>query len=167
MLGTGIIMPSNNGTIEKWCYNNDPNLCSTEGGLYHWDEAMKYSITPGTQGICPTGWHIPTDAEQYTLENYLKDAGQTCNASRPGAYDCNTAGTKLKVGGTSGFNGILSGNRVTDGTFGDRSTGAFFWSSSESGSSTAWGRYLGSGSVGVYRGPNSKAYGFSVRCLKD
>lgn len=143
------------------------NIYQTEGVLYNWYGAMQGSTTEGAKGICPAGWHIPTDAEQYTLENYLKDADQTCNASRLGAYDCNTAGTKLKVGGTSGFNGILSGLRLTGGTFGSRSTGAFFWSSSESGSSTAWRRALDSGSVGVDRYPSSKAYGFSVRCLKD
>ena len=166
MLASGSTLPTNNGTVEKWCYNNDPNLCATEGGLYHWDEAMKYSITPGTQGICPTGWHIPTDAEQYTLENYLKDEGQTCNASRSNAYDCNTAGTKLKVGGTSGFNGILAGYRSTDSTFSTRGTDTRFWSSSPSGSS-ALRRSLYSGSSGVDRDLRSKASGFSVRCLKD
>lgn len=167
MLASGTTEPTNNGTIEKWCYNNDPNLCATDGGLYNWDEAMQYVTTQGAQGICPTGWHIPTDAEQYTLENYLKDAGQTCIASRSIAYECDTAGTKLKVGGTSGFNGILSGNRITDGAFDYRTTNTDFWSSSGSGSSTAWSRNLYSGSVGVGRYPLSKAYGFSVRCLKD
>ncbi|MEI7813122.1 MAG: FISUMP domain-containing protein, partial [Ignavibacteria bacterium] len=57
----------NNGTTEKYCYDDKPSNCATYGGLYQWDEAMAYSTTPGSKGICPTGWHIPTDAEYQTL----------------------------------------------------------------------------------------------------
>ena len=167
MLASGSTLPTNNGTIEKWCYNNDPAICATDGGLYNWDEAMQYSTTEGAQGICPTGWHIPTDAEQNNLDQYLTDSGQTCNANRIGTWDCNTAGTKLKVGGTSGFNALLSGHRYTDGSFLNRTAYTNLWSSSGSGSSTAWHRSLNSGSVGVYRYSHSKAYGFSVRAIKD
>ncbi len=166
MLASGSTMPSNNETIEKWCYDNNESNCTSDGGLYHWDEAMQYSTSESAQGICPTGWHIPTDAEQYALENYLKDEGQTCNAARNGAWDCSTAGTKLKSGGSSGMNFPLAGGRSTDGSFLDRLSYALFWSSSQSGSS-AWSRNLNSGSATVDRATYSKAYGFSVRCLKD
>ena len=59
---------SNNGTIEKYCYNNDAANCAVYGGLYQWDELMNYltssNATPsGRQGICPDGWHIPSEAE--------------------------------------------------------------------------------------------------------
>ncbi len=166
MLASGSTMPTNNGTVEKWCYSNDTNNCNTYGGLYQWDEAMAYSTTPGAQGICPTSWHIPTDAQQYELENYLKDTGQTCDANRSGTWDCSTAGTKLKSGGTSNFTGLLAGYRNTDGSFALLGTNAYFWSSSPSGTS-AWHRDLNSSNATVYRTLNSKAYGFSVRCLKD
>src|SRR5208283_4895597 len=43
----------NNGTIEKYCYNDDPASCAAYGGLYQWDEAMRYSTIEGSQGICP------------------------------------------------------------------------------------------------------------------
>jgi len=176
-LASGATMPANNGITEKWCYNNDDANCTTYGGLYHWDEAMQYSTTPGAQGICPASWHIPTDAEQYTLENYLKDGGQTCDAGRSGTWDCATAGSKLKEAGTthwdasggtntSGFTALGAGFRGTDGAFIYLTTDASFWSSSPSGGS-AWGRGLGSGFTAVYRGLYSKAYGFSVRCLKN
>ena len=58
---------TSDGSIEKYCYNNDLTNCATDGGLYQWDEAMQYSTTEGAQGICPAGWHIPTDVEFYTL----------------------------------------------------------------------------------------------------
>ncbi|MEI7485624.1 MAG: PEGA domain-containing protein, partial [Ignavibacteriota bacterium] len=52
----------NNGKIEKYCYDNDPDNCAKYGGLYQWNEAMAYSTNPGSKGICPDGWHIPTKA---------------------------------------------------------------------------------------------------------
>jgi len=172
-LGTMLVgaknMPANNGTIEKWCYNNDADNCEADGGLYAWDEAMQYSITSGAQGICPTGWHIPTDSQLYSLENYLKDTGQTCDGSRVSSPDCSTAGTKLKLGGTSKLDFPLAGyndTTTTDGTFGGRTTVANFWSSSENGG-YAWHRHLSSTKDGVGRNSNTKALGFSVRCLKD
>ncbi|MBU4338607.1 hypothetical protein KKB43_01530 [Patescibacteria group bacterium] len=176
-LATGNTTPSNNGTIEKWCpapsgtAGTVDNIqyaanCVTDGGLYQWNEAMGYVTTEGAQGICPTGWHIPTDAQQYILENYLKDGANTCVSTRTG-WDCDTAGTKLKVGGTSGFEGILAGLRSTDGSFYNRLTNAYLWYSSQYDASFAWERILSSGSSTVYRYLSNKAYGFSVRCLKD
>ncbi len=44
--------------------------CDTYGGLYHWHEMMAYSSIEGTQGICPDGWHLPTDNEWKTLEMF-------------------------------------------------------------------------------------------------
>ena len=165
MLASGSTMPSNNGTVQKWCYNNDPALCESEGGLYHWDEAMNYSTTEGAQGICPAGWHIPRDSEWHTLESHL--ATGSCNASRNNSWDCDPAGTALKVGGNLGFNAVMTGHRhYTAYDYRNRGTNAHLWSSSGSGSS-AWDRYLHSSNSTIYRVLNSKAYGFPVRCVQD
>ena len=161
----GTTEPSDNNKIEKWCYDDDKKNCDSDGDLYSWDEAMQYSSAEGAQGICPNGWHIPTDKEQYTLENYLKDPRATCDADR-NAHDCISAGTKLQPGGVSGLDFPLAGIRGTGGTFANLGTYACFWSSSQSGAS-AWGRHLRSGFATVYRYLNSKANGCSVRCLKD
>ncbi|MBI9033229.1 MAG: hypothetical protein JEZ03_02045 [Bacteroidales bacterium] len=59
---------SDNGVIEKYCYNNDQANCDKYGGLYFWDEIMQYQTEEGSQGICPEGWHIPTDAEYRLME---------------------------------------------------------------------------------------------------
>jgi uncharacterized protein (TIGR02145 family) len=61
----------NNGIIEKWCYD-----CNIYGGLYNWYEAMQNSpadtgVVGTTQGICPVGWHIPTQKEVVILSDYL------------------------------------------------------------------------------------------------
>ena len=141
-------------------------IANNLGFVYQWSAAMNGSTTAGARGICPVGWHIPTDAQQHILDNYLKDTEQTCDASRVNAWDCSGAGTKMKSGGYSIFNAPLAGFRYTDGSFYDRTAGAYLWSSSESGTS-AWTRYLYSGDATVDRGTDSKAYGFSVRCLKD
>ncbi|MFA7702788.1 MAG: fibrobacter succinogenes major paralogous domain-containing protein, partial [Patescibacteria group bacterium] len=168
---------SNNSSLEKYCYSYSLANCTTYGGLYQWDEAMQYSETASAQGICPTGWHIPTDTEQNALDQYLNDT--TCNASRSGTWDCSAAGGKLKETGTShwaspntgatnafSFTALPAGYRDTYGSFYDQGSNALFWSSSISGSS-AWNRFLYSGYSTVRRLPFDQAYGFSVRCLKD
>jgi uncharacterized protein (TIGR02145 family) len=161
---------TNNATTEKYCYSNSDANCTSnnpnypDGGLYQWDEAMQYVTTPGARGICPSGWHIPTDTEWHILEHTLTDSGQTCDPNRNGMYDCSTAGTKLRPGGTSGFEGNLAGF-AWSGSF-IRATSGFFWSSSESGAS-AWYRDLNSGNAQVNRSTNGKLVGFSVRCLQD
>jgi uncharacterized protein (TIGR02145 family) len=151
--------PSNNGIIEKYCYGNNPANCTTYGGLYQWNEAMQYVTTLGTKGICPTGWHIPTNAELYTLDttvsndDALKAVGQGTGSD---------AGTN-----TSGFSALLAGYRNYYGYFG-LGYYTFFWSSTEYLTAYARGMYLDYGvdsNVGFNR--YYKAYGFSVRCAKD
>ncbi|MEK7635992.1 MAG: FISUMP domain-containing protein [Patescibacteria group bacterium] len=118
---------TNNGTVEKYCYSDTDSYCTTDGGLYQWDEAMNYGTAEGSQGICPPGWHIPTDAEQYALEDYLKDSGQTCDATRSNTWDCDTAGAKLKSGGASKFEAILAGYRINSlPWFNNRDTSTYF-----------------------------------------
>ena len=160
-----------NSTLEKYCYGDNAANCTSQGGLYQWQEAMQYgTLSSGAQGICPSGWHIPTDTQQYALENYLKDSGQTCNAGRSG-WDCDTAGSKLSSAtlngnNSSGFTGLLAGVRLTNGSFDGQGAYATFWSSAISGSN-AWYRYLGSGYSSVSRLAYGQAGGFSVRCLQD
>ncbi len=169
----GVTTSTNNAVIEKYCYGDLDTNCFTEGGLYQWDEMMQYVTTEGAQCICPSGWHIPTDAEQHTLDDYL-DTG-TCDPARVDLWDCAIAGDKLKTTancfggvscGTSGFEGLLAGYRDTDGSFGYRGRYTVFWSSLESGTD-AWRRVLDSTRSTVHRSVYTKARGFSVRCLYD
>jgi len=69
-------IPGNNGIIEKYCYNDDPNNCKIYGGIYRWPEMMQYHSPDNasigtTQGVCPVGWHIPTCDEWNILFDYL------------------------------------------------------------------------------------------------
>ena len=101
----GATAQTNNGTIEKYCYSDTDANCTTnhpkrpDGGLYQWDEAMQYSTTEGAQGICPSGWHIPTDAEWHTLELFLTKGSGTCDGSRMG-NDCSPAAHASSLEGT-------------------------------------------------------------------
>lgn len=163
---TGVTEQADNSTLEKYCYNDDASSeCATYGGLYQWGEAMQYSVAGGAQGICPTGWHIPTDHELYILEHYLTDSPNTCDGSRFSAADCDPAGTKLKVGGSSGFEAILVGARESNGSFSGQGTYTNFWSSTNS-SQNAYRRLLDSNST-VYRDSSEQILGFSIRCLQN
>lgn len=169
-IGTRIDGTSNqtdNSTIEKYCYADNTLNCATYGGLYQWNEMMQYSTTPGIQGICPTGWHLPTDAEWTTLTTYLggesvaggkmKETGTTHWASP------NTGATN-----TIGFTALPGGNRHSSGAFNSISYQAHWWSSTEYSITTSvWYRTLTYVNTNVSRASLHKDYGCSVRCLKD
>ena len=165
-LNVGTMIPgannqTNNSTPEKYCYNDTESNCTTYGALYQWDEAMQYVTTEGAQGLCPTGSHIPTDAEWKTLEMHL---GMTQATADTTSWRGTDQGTQLKPGGSSGLNMPLAGDRATGGTFVTLSSDAHLWSSSES-STSAWNRHLNASQAGVRRHTYAKAYGFSVRCV--
>ncbi len=182
MKATGATAVSNNGTVEKYCplAHGQPGSaalnesdCTTYGAIYPWGEAMNYAASECNsgkcQGICPTGWHIPTDAEWATLEQYLTDPGQACSASRAtGTYECSTAGTKLKTGGSSGFVALIAGYRHGSGDWYYRA-GWFgqMWSSTAYNSDYAWGRTVSTSVATVARQYYDKLGGASVRCVKD
>ena len=173
---------TNNGTIEKYCYEDNPDNCDIYGGLYQWDEMMQYTTQEGVQGICPEGWHLPTDAEYCTVTKFL-DPSVNCGAV---GYSGTHAGGKMKATGTiqggdglwnepnagatneSGFSGLPAGYRDTGGTFSSLGYSGWFWSSSVHGS-YRWYWKLSGNEARVYRYSyyGLPENGFSVRCLKD
>jgi uncharacterized protein (TIGR02145 family) len=156
---------TNNSILEKHCYSNTASNCQTYGALYQWYEMMQYSSTPGAQGICPTGWHIPTDAEQSTLETYLTDSPNTCDPTRYSGWQCSAAGNKLIASGSSGFNMDMAGYSLNGG-YADLGNGRV-WSSTVVGSD-GWLRHLYVPYLPVVgRDPVNIATGVSVRCIKN
>ncbi len=169
---------TNNNTIEKYCYNDSTTNCDTYGGLYQWDEMMQYVTTAGAKGICPNGWHLPTDNEWKTMEMYLGMSQAQADATGWRGTD---EGGKLKETGTthwhspntgatnsSGFTGLPGGYRGNDGSFYDLGTLGGWWSSTEGSGTNAWIRRLRYEYNKVYRYNYYKAaVGRSVRCLKD
>jgi uncharacterized protein (TIGR02145 family) len=174
-LNVGTMIPGldamyNNGVIEKYCYNNDPQNCNIYGGLYQWNEMMHYSTQQGIQGICPAGSHLPTDDEGSVLGDFL--GGATIAGSKMKSTGTIEAGTGLwhapNSGATnaSGFTGIPGGLRNMAGIFGNLGNNALFWSSTSTGEA-AWSRTLSYNVPSMGRAGNYKVYGFSVRCLKN
>jgi uncharacterized protein (TIGR02145 family) len=152
-------------TGKRSWYNNDSTTYENPyGNLYNW-----YAVTDSRK-ICPTGWHVPTDAEWTTLTNALgglnyaggdmKSTGTTLwNSPNTGAD--NSSGFSALPGGCryKGLNGIFANVRNV----------AFFWSTTESATNGpgAWYRNLNNLDIIVLRDDCGKACGFSVRCLKD
>jgi len=149
------------------CNDNDPSNCNIYGRLYYWETAMNDAVSSdaspsGVQGVCPVGWHIPSDAEWTTLIDYV--GGRS------------TAGTKLKArAGWDNLTGGASGNGTNDYGFsalpggGGYSTGFDYV-----GDDGRWWGVLEKhtiymnkrvGSVTKYNAGNGGA--FSVRCAQD
>ena len=161
--------------LSKYCfsYNNNINNVSTYGRLYTWAAVMNEEPTSNynpssVQGICPSGWHLPSDAEWIELTGYL------------GEFD--NSGGKLKESGTahwldpntdatneSGFTALPGGVRFNTGTYQDMNYSGIWWSSTESDEMSANTRGLlyNSGNYVTSFNSNQKDYGFSVRCVKD
>jgi len=165
---------TNNSTIEKYCYGDVESNCTTYGGLYQWAEAVQYqngatnttspspAFSGNVQGICPTGWHIPTNTEFQTLASSatVNNDGNTLKAIGQG--------TGSGVGtNTSGFSALLAGFRDASGTLIWLNIGEGFWSSTETSSINADYMDLYYGDSNIRFDYNYKIDGFSVRCLKD
>jgi len=171
---------SNNGILEKYCYNNDPAKCATFGGLYRWDEAMQYTTVQGTQGICPSGWHIPTDEELKVLEGSTDSqygVGDTIWDSW--AVRGSDVGTNLKsttnwFGGNGidlyGFTGLPAGMIDGVGGFDVLNKEGFWWSTKlyvAGNPGSAWYRSLRYYETRSNRDNINTDFSFSVRCLKN
>ncbi len=142
-------------------YNNDVNNdANGYGKLYDWEAAMAGATTEGAQGICASGWHIPLSDDFEILKDYL---------------GINTAGTQLKEGGGSGFEGLLAGSYANFGgvigwDFGNRSINTIFLTSTSiipHGLNQNKTYSLHDTKGVMYNNQNSKAWGYSVRCLQD
>lgn len=151
---------------------------ANEGLLYQWSAAMLGSTVERTRGVCPAGWHIPSDCEWMYLEHGQGMAlseqiiNHSTTARSSAADNLGTPGYKLRgVGGgftnASGFNALLVGVRNITGTFNNRGSQTNFWTSTSSTATAASARNLTGGNRGVVRNNQAKSYGYSVRCLKD
>ncbi len=170
--------------IQKFCYDDLESNCDNGyGGLYQWTEAMNYD-TSTTQGICPDGWHIPTDAEWTVLTTYVNTASfnYRCNgvsgnigkalASNNGWTSATTScvvGNDQQTNNATGFNILPSGWHSFSPDFWDRGNLAFLWTSSPV-SYGAYYLYLYYDDALFY--PLSYYWqgqedGLSIRCIKD
>ncbi len=140
-----------------WCYYEfNKNNGKKYGKLYNW-----YAVNDA-RGLAPKGYHVPSDAEWTTLEDFLggqDEAGEKLK-STTGWYADNGDNS-------SGFNGIPGGFCFVDGGFFSIGASGLWWSSSEHSADDAWTRSLDYKDLEVYRYHYYKGDGFSVRCLRD
>jgi uncharacterized protein (TIGR02145 family) len=155
-------------TTGAFCYyNNDSQYDCPYGKLYNW-----YAVGD-PRNVCPTGWHVPTDAEWSVLINYL-------DPNADGGNNSNVAGGKLRSPGLeywlstdlyatneSGFSGLPASIRTSDETFQGIGFLGDWWSSTEADAANAWDRYFQADNSNCFRSSYGKKNGLSVRCLRD
>ena len=184
----------NYASDNSWCNSSNATNCDHYGRLYTWAAVMNgassSSANPsGVQGVCPTGWHVPSDAEWTDLVNYVDSQGypnsnvvggagnalKSCHqVGSPLGGACNTSdhprwNSHSTHYGTDafGFSALPGGSRATTESFGSIGRGGTWWSSTESSSTSAWywGMSYHFGTVSRYA--INEANGFSLRCVRD
>ncbi len=148
-------------TTGAWCYyDNKAANGVIYGRLYNW-----YAVND-PRGLCPTGWHVPTDTEWSTLTAYLggeEVAGGILKESGTSHWKSPNTGATNEIG----FTALPGGYRISSGTFILLSYLGGWWSATEGDATDAWDRGLNDGNGGIYRDGSSKEVGYSVRCLRD
>jgi uncharacterized protein (TIGR02145 family) len=151
-------------------YSNTSGNSTTYGRLYNWyvvdNNAVTKMASNGGKNVCPTSWHVPSDAEWTTLITFL------------GGYY--VAGGKLKeiglthwltpnTGATNetGFTALPGGYRYSFGTYENIGKGGYWWSSTEYSTTGAFYRDVYYSYSNVFSNSVSKQSGFSVRCIRD
>ena len=150
---------------------------ANEGLFYQWCGAMDANISERSRGICPAGFHIPSDCEWMYLEH-----GQGMSISEQNIFNGSiarssasdnqgTPGYKLRSQGggqtnATGFSGLLPGRRQIIGLFSLRTLNGYNWSSTVSTTTRSYIRFF-KADRGVFRADNTRAGGFPIRCLKD
>ena len=167
-----------------WCYyDNDP----AKGKLYNWYAVMGIHDTdPNTPNkeFAPEGWHVPSDAEWTTLENYLITNGYNYDGTTTGnkigkamasitgwssSTEIGAPGNDQSLNNRSYFNAFPSGTRYPVSSFGNSQSRAYYWSSTEVflESTSALFRLLGREWFYLNSDQQSKKFGFSVRFVRD
>ncbi|MDR9449474.1 MAG: FISUMP domain-containing protein, partial [Psychroflexus sp.] len=154
----------------SFCYQNNANICATDGRLYQWDAAMDNTTAERDQGACPDGWHVPSDCEWMYLENTL--GMDVAEQDIIGQRNTGDVGSQLSSDtsngdNSSGFSALLAGRRRATGAFFERNLLAQFWTSTNTSANLAIYRRLRTSQTGVRRVNLNKDNAISLRCLKD
>jgi uncharacterized protein (TIGR02145 family) len=167
----------------SWCYLNGPANCAKYGRLYTWAAAMDSvgewstngkgcgygktcSPTYPVRGICPKGWHLPSNDEWKAL--FTAVGGSSTAGSKLKSQTGWVAYSGITNEDAFGFSALPAGYRSRNGNYGSEGGCAWFWSSTDYDSNFAYYMYLNFNDVGAGLGyENGKHYGFSVRCVKD
>jgi len=162
--------------------DSDAEMLEAYGALYNW-----YAVND-ERGLCPEGWHVPSDDEWKQLEMYLGMSEEDANSL--GSHRGTNEGGKLKstrktpdphprwlgsnAGATneSGFTGLPGDFRRPTGSFGAIGNSGFWWTSSDYEShpgftpTQAWSRTLYTTSSATRRYYEDMRHGYSIRCVR-
>jgi len=163
----------------SYCYNDVPANCTTYGRLYNWAAVMQgasstNAVPSAVQGICPSGWHVPSDAEWIEMEGTIDGVYGPADPEwlAMNAQRGSDAGTKLKSSGTwdgtntTGFSALPGGYRHQSNGYILQGTANYFWTSTDDGT-LGYRRALYGAADGVFRNANAKTRAMSVRCVKN
>lgn len=156
----------NDSIPEKYAPDGDSINLLQYGALYEWDELMDYTNSPGARGLCPAGWHVPTDAEWLSMlqiagvdvtngtgGNNLKEIGQ---------------GTGIGAGNnSSGFSARAAGDRDAFGIFYGLGLRFIFWTSTAVNNNEAVHYTLWEENDTIEHLVTQKITGLSCRCIQD
>jgi uncharacterized protein (TIGR02145 family) len=180
VIGTQTWMAENlNSNVEgSKCYGNDEANCNKYGRLYNWAAAMALpsscnstscasQIKAKHQGICPNGWHIPSNADWTKLSNYIETQKSCTDCA--GKYLKATSGWNSNGNGTDiyGFSAVPGGYGNPDGSFVYIGDDSIWWSTSENSATNAYYLSVGNNREDTHLKQNRKGYLFFARCLKD
>ena len=141
-----------------WYNNNESSYKLLSGALYNY-----YAVTD-SRNICPNGWHVPADAEWFTMLTYL---GGEADAGGAVKSDLHWANPNTGATNSSGFSGQPGGYRVVAGNFYYNGSYGYYWTTTVPVTGFAWHRELSYNDPGMYRFYFEWGDGMSVRCLRD
>ncbi len=169
-----------------YCWpNNDSTYADPYGALYTWSAAMdgagSNDSNPGeVQGVCPDGWHMPSDLEWKELELFIGMDPAEVDSVGFNRNRGNGFGGRLKEVGYlhwrnpnteatnyTGFTAVGGGLRNIDGNFRSLNRNATYWTSAEFNELSSWTRGLSYNNSNIGRDNDSKGNGASVRCIKN
>ena len=150
-----------NLTTGAWChYNNDPANDVIYGKLYNW-----YAVND-LRGLAPTGYHVSSDAEWTTLTDFL--GGESVAGGKLKEVGlCHWLSPNTDATNTSLFTALPGGAREYDGVYSTIGLNGNWWSSTETGTNTAWARNINNGNGNAYRTFADKNAGQAVRLVQD
>jgi uncharacterized protein (TIGR02145 family) len=170
-----------NAATPKYCLHQnttDPDSIRKYGTFYNW-----HVVNNGnSRKIAPKGWHVPSDAEWDSLENFLIAEGRNWDGTPAGDKIAKSLAAKtdwradttagaigcdLTRNNLSGFSALPASCRGNTGNFGPLGDFDYWWSATEADSAHAWGRDLWYNHAYLNRGSHYKSCGFSVRLVRD
>jgi uncharacterized protein (TIGR02145 family) len=179
--GTDNQMDASITHAEKYCYGDNDANCTTYGGLYSWHTVMALPFTcnsnpvdtepcnlsiPHHRGICPEGWHVPTQEEWATLDAWV-DADNGGFINDEGSSLKSTTLWDSGVGTDAyGWMGLPGGSRYL-GRFLSQGYSGGWWSASQHDANNAWYHYLFYGYAYLYENKDESYSGYSLRCIQD